>query len=247
MNIYLNSTFNKIRIYDTTYNNDLIRVMEVNGCPQSACFVDDDKRTELVIDYTKYFNIIFNVSNCKEILMLGGGGYSYPKYLISHYNDILVDVVEIDNEIKECALKYMFLQDFIEKYDSSRINLITDNGLKYIRSCEKTYDAIINDAYNGNELIKDFLNVDFLHSLKSKLRSDGIYITNILSSLEGENSYILKNGVNSLKEVFNNVFVFPCSNSSNVNSINNNIVLATDKSINIEDFNLDTKDVKKFN
>jgi spermidine synthase len=106
---------------------------------------------------------------------------------------------------------------------------------------------MINDAYNGNELIKDFLNVDFLHSLKSKLRSDGVYITNILSSLEGENSYILKNGVNSLKEVFNNVFVFTCSNSSNVNSINNNIVLATDKSINIEDFNLDTKDVKKFN
>ena len=49
---------------------------------------------DLLLHLVKESNI-----DIKDTLMIGGAGYNYPKYFISHYQDKTMDVVEIDGEI----------------------------------------------------------------------------------------------------------------------------------------------------
>ena len=41
-----------------------------------------------------------------NMLLLGGARYAYPKYIISHYPDISMDVVEIDPQAYETACQF---------------------------------------------------------------------------------------------------------------------------------------------
>lgn len=237
MDQIIKTKYNSVRIYDINYQDDMIRMMDINGGHQSACYMNEDKKTKLVVEYTKYYNLMFHVTDCKQVLMIGGGGYSYPKFLVSNFPDTSIDVVEIDEGITEIAKRYMFLQEFLDTYNSNdkkRINLITADGREYLNNCDKKYDAILNDAYDGDKPIKEFLTLEFLQTLKDKLQPNGVYITNIISALEGESSKTIKNEVKTLEQVFANVFVIPCLENTNVNSITNNIVIATDKKM---DFN----------
>ena len=63
---------------------------------------------------------------------------------------------------------------------------------------------------------------------------NGVYLSNIISSLDGENSKFLKSEVKTLKQVFENVYIIPCS-TQNVNQTQNIMVIATDDNLNIEE------------
>ena len=249
MDQYIKTKNSSVRIYDINHYNNLIRLMDVNGGHQSACYIEDSQKSKLVVDYTKFYNLMFHVTTCKNVLMIGGGGFSYPKFLVSNFPDIEIDVIEIDEEITEIAKKYMFLQDYLDKYNTDnceRLRIINDDGRNYISNCTRKYDAILNDAYDGDKPIQSLLTVEFLQKLKNRLNPNGVYITNIISSLEGENSKTLKDEVKTLKCLFKNVFVIPCSKKYSVYSKANNIVLSTDRKIDFENKYIfsDTKDAE---
>ena len=53
--------------------------------------------------------------------MIGGAGYSYPKYFISKYEDKNMDVVEIDGEITEIAKNYL---EYYSQFGFDELNII---------------------------------------------------------------------------------------------------------------------------
>ena len=133
-------------------NGEPVRMLSIDGGFESGTFLEKDKRNELVFDYLKKYDLMFKSDNqIENIAMIGGAGYCYPKYVISHYSKINMDVIEIDDKITEIAKKYYYLDDALNEYNkkSERLKLINEDGRIYFNKNEKKYDAILNDAFSG--------------------------------------------------------------------------------------------------
>lgn len=253
----LNGELNTFVSYDTEYGRvliknakrgeDICRYMLIDKGNESATYIDENKRYNLIFAYTKYYDLMFNSNkDIKDVLMIGGAGYSYPKYFISNYLDKNMDVVEIDSKVTEIAKKYFYLDKLIKEFDSekdNRLNLIENDGRVYLNKNKKKYDAILNDAFSGENPAKTLTTLEAVEKIYNSLTEKGIYLTNIISSIEGENSKFIKAEVHTLKQVFKNVYIIPCSDTEELYRAQNNMVIATDDELKFNnDVNVDISD-----
>ena len=93
---------------DTPYNRVLVYTSQEEGSGrftremvtgpqgrQSAMYLDNP--IELALPYTHFYRLLeYYRPNARRMLVLGGGGYSFPKYALANYPDIHIDVVELD-------------------------------------------------------------------------------------------------------------------------------------------------------
>lgn len=96
-----------------------VRVLEQGGVWQSATYLDE-RRMEPVFAYYRAFDHLFEAAlsggpEVRRVLMLGGGGYAYPKYALTAYPDLAMDVVEIDPAIVAAARTYFFLDELEDR------------------------------------------------------------------------------------------------------------------------------------
>lgn len=230
--------YGKVKIYNLNINSDTVRVMEIDKGNESATYVDENKCNELVFEYTKYYDLMFESDKeIKNTLMIGGAGYSYPKYFISNYTDKNMDVVEIDEKVTELAKEYFFLDKLILDYNldnNKRLNLITEDGRTYLNRNEKKYDAILNDAFSGNSPAETLTTIEAVNKIHDSLTENGMYLTNIISSIDGENSKFIKAEINTLKQVFKNVYAVPCNYEEDNEKVQNIMVIATDSKLQLK-------------
>ncbi|MBE5822235.1 MAG: spermidine synthase [Clostridiales bacterium] len=243
----LNGEFNTFVEYDTEYGKVLIYNVENNGKPyrmleidngsESGSYINEDKY-ELVFEYTKYYDLMFKSPNkIDNVLMIGGAGNSYPKYYISHYSDKKMDVVEIDEKVIELSKKYFFVDDLINEYGQERINFIADDGRTYLNKNTKKYDAILNDAFAGGTPAATLTTKEAVEKIYNSLNENGLYLTNIISATQGEDSKFIKAEINTLKQFFKNVYTIPCNYElylQDKTKADNIMVIATDIELNID-------------
>lgn len=236
--------YGKVCIYNTENGENSFRTLLVDKGHESATFINENKCYDLVYEYTKFYDLMFESSkDIKNTLMIGGAGYSYPKYYISNYLDKSMDVVEIDEDITKIAKKYFYLDKLIEDYDldsTNRLGLIAEDGRNYLNKNTKKYDAILNDAFSGESPAETLTTIEAVQKIYNSLTENGLYLTNVISSIDGENSKFIKAEVNTLKQVFKNVYVIPCKDNNNFEKVQNYMVLATDDTLFLENtVNLD--------
>ena len=224
--------YSRVLIYNTYYNEEPIRMLNMDSGYESATFLDENKKNELVFKYTQLYDLMFKSKRKVEnVLLIGGAGYSYPKYFISNYEDKNMDVVEIDGDVTKLAKKYFYLDDLIEDYnleENKRLNLINEDGRTYLNNNTKKYDAILNDAFSGETPAETLTTLEAISEIKSSLNDNGVYLTNIISSLKGDKSKFVKAEVNTLKNVFKNVYVIHLNENVDEYQRQNLMVVATD-------------------
>lgn len=244
MSIY-DSEYNRIMIGETEFDDGRnIRFMEMAQGFESATYTDEDMRYEMVFDYIKSFDDALNIGDAHRTstLMIGGAAYQYPKYVISHYPDVSMDVVEIDAKVTELAKEYFYLQDCIDEYDPSgeRLGLITEDAKVYIKDCDKKYDVIYNDAFSGTVPVRTLTTLESVKEFKSLLNEDGIYVINILGDIDKDNAAFLKAECNTLAQAFMYVYVVECDRQSE--GLLNYRVIATDTSLPTDSIEFDYSD-----
>jgi len=75
-------------------DGETVRTLVVDGTIESATYLGE-RRYDLVFDYLRTFDAMFDTGMpISNALMIGGGGYSYPKHLVFHHPETAVDVVE---------------------------------------------------------------------------------------------------------------------------------------------------------
>ena len=228
-----------VRIYNTSKSWENIRILNIDGWFESATFTDEGKEYELVFDYTKYYNKMFDANtNINNVLLIWGWGYSYPKYYISHYTWKKMDVVEIDGKITDIAKKYFYLDKLIQDFDltnNKRLNLINDDWRTYLNNNNILYDAILNDAFAWDNPAKTLTTLENIKNIKKSLQKNWLYLTNIISSLEWNKSRFLRAEVNTMKKIFNNVYIIPCNSKDNLYNAQNIMVIASDDDLSFDD------------
>ena len=77
--------YGRVLIYNSQLNDKNVRILNIDSGFESATYTDDDMVNELVFSYTKYYDLMFNANiEIQNTLLIGGAGYSYPKYYRSH-------------------------------------------------------------------------------------------------------------------------------------------------------------------
>lgn len=94
-----------------------VRLLLVGRSVQSATYVDEEYRAEPVFDYYLAFDLMFDAEpDIERVLMVGGGGYAYPKHIIATRPEVHMDVVEIDPAITRIALTDFYLAEYLSDY-----------------------------------------------------------------------------------------------------------------------------------
>ena len=55
--------YGRVMIYNKYYNNNLIRMLNIDSGFESATYIDENKTNELVFNYTKYYDLMFKSKN----------------------------------------------------------------------------------------------------------------------------------------------------------------------------------------
>lgn len=219
------------RVFTIERKDGLVRVMNVAGTMQSATYLDDDTYCDLAYSYTRDYDCMFFAGvPVRDVLVLGGGGYSYPKHLIAHHPETFVTCVEIDPVITAIAHRYFFLDRLIEEYDldeTGRLRLVEGDAREYLeRSCDR-YDAIVNDCFTGMTLVESLVTREAARLYHEHLRKDGVYLANVIGAVEGPRSRTMRRILHTLASEFAHVYVLP-GQPSMLSNCDNNVVVATD-------------------
>ena len=230
--------YGKVVIYNTKQGGEIFRHLMIDKGNESATYIDEEKCNDLTYEYTKFYDLMFESSReINSCLMIGGAGYSYPKHYISQFPDKNIDVVEIDDKVTELAKKYFYLDKLIEDYDlenTNRLNIITEDGRTYINKNTKKYDAILNDTFSGDTPAETLTTLEAVQYIYNSLNENGIYLTNVITNLNGKGVDFLKAKVLTLKQVFKNVYIVPCNSQDNHTERQNYMVIATDEILELE-------------
>ena len=186
-----------------------VRLLNVNGTFQSATYLSDDLWAELVCAYHRTMvGKIDEMGHARSVLVIGGGGYSLPKHLIAHTKRMQVTAVEIDPRITQVARERFFL-DRAEELAEGRLTLVNADGWEYLRTCGKTFDVIINDAFSGSRPLGALSNAKGAVLIRAHLNERGMYLANVRSPLEGRKARVLEQVKAAFEQEFGSVEVVP--------------------------------------
>ncbi|MFB5632531.1 MAG: spermidine synthase [Nitrosopumilus sp.] len=178
------------------------RSLYLDGMRHSSMNMRDP--LDLVIDYTEYFHLgmMFN-PGAKDILFVGGGGFSGPKNFLALYPDTKIDVIEIDPDVIDVAKTYFNLEA------NPRLQIFNDDARKHLSMFDKKYDVIILDAYATNYVPYHLMTHEFFQLLEKRLEPNGVIVSNLLGSIEGSHSALVRSVYKTMQETFPVSYVFP--------------------------------------
>lgn len=224
-------------------NGERVRVLQQGGVYQSATYLGR-RRFEPVFEYIRAFDAMFEAEpamrevaghGVDRVLMLGGGGYSYPKHALTARSELEMDVVELGASVTLLARRWFYL-DELERAAGNRLHLITSDARSYVGGAIASgvrYDAIVNDCFAGAEPVRSLATAAALREAKACLRPGGLYLANAVSVHEGENIDFLRDVVATASVVFERVWVVPCVDET-FSSEDNYLVIASDGAYDFE-------------
>lgn len=196
------------------------RSLFLNGDLHSQMYIDYP--SDLALLYTQFFPVgfVFN-PDAKNILFVGGGGFSGPKYFLDAYPGIeRVDVVEIDPVVIEVAKQYFGVQD-----GNPKLNIYNDDGRRFLLANGDAggvkYDIIVLDAYSKNYVPFHLMTAEYFQLLNDHLTADGVIVSNHIGSIglgsasenwgfsAYEKSKLWRAGYKTMAEVLPSMYVFP--------------------------------------
>lgn len=140
---------------------------------QSAMDLRDPDR--LVLDYTRLMmGFVLFVPRPSNILMIGLGGGSLPKYCYRHLPGADITVVEISPEVT--AMRDLFLVP----PDQSTFRVVEADGADYVAEADdERFDVIVVDGFHAEAMPPSLGSQDFYAHCARLLRTGGVMVCNL--------------------------------------------------------------------
>lgn len=178
------------------------------GIPVEALIIDH--LTHSYTDLQNPYNLDYNYLKIYEEFMLwrhsdgdtintlfiGGGGYTFPRYVEKKYPHAKINVVEIDPEVTKVAYQFLGIPR------DTRIKSFNEDARWFVMNQKKEalYDFIFLDAYNDLSIPYHLTTKEFVAQLKPLLKKDGVILANLIDDIkEGR---LLPSYIRTLEEVF---------------------------------------------
>jgi spermidine synthase len=231
------SNYFSIRFTDRVHDHEAeprhVRAMVLDHLVHS--FVDMDDPTYLEYGYEKvYADIIEYLSQSRpdmNVLFIGGGGYTFPRYMEHIYPTSNLEVIEIDPEVTRAAYEELALSrdTRIVTYNIDG-RIFFNNG----RDIQGKYDIILGDAFNDLGVPYHLTTKEFHEKLMDSLNPGGFYLANIIDN--PSRGDFLRPYVNTMRAVFPHVTVAAIGQGWRSPAQNTLIVVASREGLDAETF-----------
>ena len=134
-----------------------------------------------------------------RVLVIGGGGYTFPRFAKELLPETVMDVVEIDPGVTKVAYNYLGLK---RAYGLGDYNM---DGRQFVaeRAGRQTYDLLIQDAVNDLSVPWHLLTTEYNAEVKAALKPDGVYLLTVIDSVE--HGRLWRAAMATLRETFPHV------------------------------------------
>lgn len=218
----IDTQYSRILVYDfKNIDGDIVRVLKTNPSGvQSHMLVSDPNK--MLTTYGEVYDLgAYLYPDFKEALLLGGGGYSYPKHFLEKFTQANLDVVEIDPGMTAVAKKYFYFKE------SPKINIFHEDARVFLNKNQKKYDVIFKDTFNNSYSIPFQLTTEeVIRREFDSLGERGVIFVNIIGATKGKNSLVLNLEYNTYKAVFPKVFLFKVVPKAKENDLQNFVLVA---------------------
>jgi spermidine synthase len=226
------------------YTIQLRKDSGTGGPPLVTLYIDNlthscsalDDPFHLVYRYIRVYDEVLRWQATKResfrTLFIGGGGYTFPRYIEARYPKADIDVVEIDPEITRVSLDYLGVKK------DTKIRTFNTDGRWFImnhRDKEK-YDFIFLDAFNDLSVPYHLTTREFSLQLKTFLKPDGLLLVNVIDSFD--KGTFLRSYTRTLQEVFekDKVHLITLAPSDAFIGVTNSVVVASPQTLDLADF-----------
>ncbi len=236
---YKESDYYTIKLMTTTSSDQKtsLKAMVLDNLIHSYVCLEDPLHIEYEYEriYSDVLKWKFKRDENFKSLTIGGGGYTFPRYMEVVYPKAQIDVVEIDPEVTNIVYKHLGLSA------NTRINSYNTDGRWFVMNCKEKYDLIFTDAYNDLSIPYHLTTKEFVAQLKSILNPDGLIMSNIIDNFQV--GAFLPSYIRTLREVFGpkNVYLLSVSPNFENTRISTFIVIAGNGNLDIKDFDAHVK------
>ena len=236
--MFRNANPEVIKDIDSEYSRIWVREIKSGEAEYKVLQVDtgiesyiNQETGEMGAKYLSYYDLFdYYNKEAKNTLMIGGAAYTYPIHFLKKYPDKTIDVVEIDEKMTQVAE-----EEFGLDKNNPNLGLITQDGRSYLNYSDKKYDTILIDAFKGLNAPFELTIYEAMQSAYNCLNENGTVITNIISSLEGDDSDFIKYEYATYKAVFDDVKLFKVNSDSQDSDSQNLILIGIKGKLNIDD------------
>jgi spermidine synthase len=153
------------------------RMLLIDGLTHG--YVDLDDPAHLELDYIARIGAALEVlvprGDAANVLHLGGGAFSLPRFLASTRPQVTQTVVERSAAVVKLAEQHLRLRR------SERLQVITADGVAVVdRADDASYDLVLGDAFVGTETPPAMATPTFALDVHRVLKPGGAYLLNVV-------------------------------------------------------------------
>ncbi|MBQ0916193.1 MULTISPECIES: spermidine synthase [Streptomyces] len=151
-------------------------LLTVDGAPQS--YVDLDEPAHLEFEYTRRLGHVLDTvaepGRALDVLHLGGGALTLPRYLAATRPGCRQDVVEADRGLLELVAEHLPLPD------GSDVTAHAADARAWLESAPAdSADILVADVFGGSRVPAHLTSVGYARQAARVLRPDGVYVANL--------------------------------------------------------------------
>jgi spermidine synthase len=210
--------YHRIRVEETRER----RYLYFDGTLQSSMDRRDPASLELLYSRFTSLGLVLRPDAAKA-LIIGLGGGSMAKKYHKEFPEIEIDSIEIDPDVVEVARKFFHFQE-----DSCQ-RVHGGDGREFLTRADDRFDLILLDAYYADNMPFHLVTREFFGTARRKMTPEGVLVINLIGSLRGPDSAMIRAAIKTLSSVFPQVYIFPTfGNRGHVlTEIQNVVVLAS--------------------
>ena len=197
-------------------------------------YVHPEQPTILIYDYLdvlkEIVKYIYGENAPIRTLHLGGGGYSFPRYLEVVYPQSVNEVVEIDPAVTQVVYDELGLSP-----DTS-IKTYNEDARRFLieRKADEQYDAIIGDC-GSISTPHHLTTVEFDRLVKAHMKENGIYLVVVIDDYHNHGRCTAST-IYTLQHTFKHVYLFSTKELWESIGQDTFVIAATDRSLNLADY-----------
>lgn len=174
---------------------DNMLALRLGDVGYSCIYTDNSMYQPIYIPIQKLLFSFAQSYHLENVLVLGGGCCTIPRYIIKQFNNtIVIDTVECCEEIISLTHKY-----FLTNLPTDNLNIIADNAFYFIEKSDKKYDFIYIDLFVGSVMPKQVQTSLFLKNLSEHAKQNCLVAFNVYKSSIDECRGITQLGITYFK------------------------------------------------
>lgn len=144
------------------------RVMALDGIIQTT------ERDEFIYHEMLAHVPLFAHGEARDVLIIGGGDGGLLREVLKHEGVDHVTQVEIDQAVIDMCVEYL-PNHSAGAYDNPRANIVIDDGINYVKHCDRQFDVILSDSTDPIGPGEVLFTSPFYEGVKRCLKPGGIF------------------------------------------------------------------------